>query len=165
MELHVFFDKPVKEQFGGVVLKAMRKYGADEDKINALSVEERLELLSEKLNEDGYWREWLQKNASPHASLRYQDLPFLPDGIFYDCGLERISFGTNAGALHVAAEKAIGGKSGGKESALHGHFVSPSRNPEISNREFYSDCSVCGFSKIIEMEECPHCGAKMDSES
>lgn len=45
-----------------------------------------------------------------------------------------------------------------------GKWINPSRNPEYVNKEFFSDCSVCGFTTMDEQKECPICGAKMEGE-
>ena len=159
MELHVFFDKPVAGQFGGVVLKAMRKYGTDEDKINALSIQERLELLAEKTESDAFWSDWIQKSRFSHQPLRYQDLPFLPDGIFYDCGLERISFGADASALHVAAEDDIGADA--EKPEPNSETVGVWEHIELIDGHAMGECSHCHKVRIID-NFCPNCGKKME---
>ena len=45
-----------------------------------------------------------------------------------------------------------------------GKWIKPSRNPEFVNKEFFCDCSVCGFTTMDEQKECPNCGAKMQKE-
>ncbi len=47
---------------------------------------------------------------------------------------------------------------------VHGKWVYPSRNAEFVNREFFSDCSVCGTTYMDETPYCPNCGAKMDGK-
>lgn len=45
-----------------------------------------------------------------------------------------------------------------------GKWIYPSQDSEIINKEFFSDCSVCGFSSMNEYKYCPNCGAKMEGE-
>ena len=42
-----------------------------------------------------------------------------------------------------------------------GEWINPSENPEFSNREFFSDCSICGYTQMDESNFCPNCGAEM----
>lgn len=44
---------------------------------------------------------------------------------------------------------------------VHGEWINPSRNPDIVNKDFFSDCSVCGETFMDESNYCPSCGAKM----
>lgn len=44
------------------------------------------------------------------------------------------------------------------------HWINPTRNPEYVNKEFFSDCSACGFTSSEELETCPHCWAKMEMQ-
>lgn len=46
-------------------------------------------------------------------------------------------------------------------SKIYGKWISPSQNPDIVNKEFFSDCSVCHASSMDEADTCPHCGAVM----
>lgn len=42
-----------------------------------------------------------------------------------------------------------------------GHWINPSQNSEYVNREFFSDCSECGYTTSDETDACPNCGTKM----
>lgn len=44
----------------------------------------------------------------------------------------------------------------------HGRWINPSNNPEYVNKDFFSDCSLCGITVSKESHYCPNCGAKMD---
>lgn len=44
---------------------------------------------------------------------------------------------------------------------VHGEWINPSRNQDIVNKDFFSDCSVCGETFMDESNYCPSCGAKM----
>lgn len=93
MEKHVFFKNKVDGRYGGVVLKAIRAFGPNREEINAMTIDQRLELLQKKAAErGGVWQRVFGKDGRDMEHLRYVDLPFLPDGIFYDCGLERSTF-------------------------------------------------------------------------
>ena len=48
---------------------------------------------------------------------------------------------------------------------VHAHWKCPTANPTISNRDFFSDCSNCGITKMDETDYCPACGARMDEEA
>lgn len=45
-----------------------------------------------------------------------------------------------------------------------GKWLSPSRNPEYVNKEFFYDCSICGFTTMDKAYFCPNCRAKMEME-
>lgn len=45
-----------------------------------------------------------------------------------------------------------------------GEWINPSRNPDIVNKDFFSDCSVCGETFMDESNYCPNCGARMTEE-
>lgn len=51
-----------------------------------------------------------------------------------------------------------------KPEQKKGKWITPSRNPEYVNKEFFSDCSVCGFTTMDEKKECPNCGAYMETD-
>ena len=82
-----FFFKPYN-CFGGVRLSANRVFG--NESINDMSIDERLLLVAEKVLTDKTWENYRKRLSDP-MHVRYQDLPQLPDGLFYDCGLERTS--------------------------------------------------------------------------
>lgn len=42
-----------------------------------------------------------------------------------------------------------------------GEWINPSRNPDIVNKDFFSDCSVCGETFMDESNYCPNCGSVM----
>lgn len=42
-----------------------------------------------------------------------------------------------------------------------GEWINPSKSPEIANKDFFSDCSNCGYTQMDETNYCPNCGAKM----
>ena len=43
-----------------------------------------------------------------------------------------------------------------------GKWINPSQNPEFANKDFFNDCSLCGFTTMDETNFCPNCGALMD---
>lgn len=45
-----------------------------------------------------------------------------------------------------------------------GKWITPSRNPDFVNKDFFCDCSVCGFTTSNEQKECPNCGAYMETD-
>lgn len=45
-----------------------------------------------------------------------------------------------------------------------GKWINPSGNPEFVNKEFFHDCSVCGYTVMNKSNFCPNCGAKMEGE-
>ena len=45
-----------------------------------------------------------------------------------------------------------------------GKWISPSQNPEFANKDFFNDCSVCGFTTMDKTDFCPHCGAEMEEQ-
>jgi len=61
---------------------------------------------------------------------------------------QRIALGKAIQALKMSTQK-------------KGKWIYPSQDPEIVNKEFFSDCSVCGFAIMNEYKYCPNCGTKM----
>lgn len=45
-----------------------------------------------------------------------------------------------------------------------GKWINPSQNPEFANKDFFNDCSVCGFTTMDKSNFCPRCGAEMEAE-
>lgn len=41
-------------------------------------------------------------------------------------------------------------------------WINPSQDPEIMNKELFSDCSLCGFVSMNEYKYCPNCGSRME---
>lgn len=44
---------------------------------------------------------------------------------------------------------------------MKGEWVSPTKNTDFSNRDLFSDCSICGHTQMDETNFCPNCGADM----
>lgn len=45
-----------------------------------------------------------------------------------------------------------------------GKWINPSQNPGYVNKEFFYDCSVCGFTTMQNSDICPCCKARMEGE-
>lgn len=45
-----------------------------------------------------------------------------------------------------------------------GKWITPSRNPDFVNKDFFCDCSVCGLTTMNEPKQCPNCGAQMETD-
>ena len=64
MERHVFFKNKVDGRYGGVVLKAIRAFGPNREEINAMTIDQRLELLQQKAAErGGVWQRVFGKDG------------------------------------------------------------------------------------------------------
>lgn len=49
-----------------------------------------------------------------------------------------------------------------KPKHVKAKWINPSQDPEIMNKELFSDCSLCGFVSMNEYKYCPNCGSRME---
>lgn len=47
------------------------------------------------------------------------------------------------------------------EDRPQGEWINPTKNTDFSNRDLFSDCSICGHTQMDETNFCPNCGADM----
>ena len=105
MEKYIIFTKP-HNHWGGVKLETNSVY--HNDAINSMSVEERLALVAKKVLTGKTWAS-CRERLTNKGEVRYQDLPLIPDGLFYDCGLTRTTLHAPVTSYFVEPDAPIKG--------------------------------------------------------
>ena len=68
------------------------------------------------------------------------------------------------GLLNAYADGYVVGFEAGQKERQQGEWISPTKNTDFSNRDLFSDCSICGHTQMDETNFCPNCGADMRGE-